>query len=142
MAFRFQRRIQLFPGLRLNISKRGIGASAGVTGARVGIDSRGRRYSSVGIPGTGLSWRKVTGVGSNSPARAPKPLPSLFETFLILSPLVLLAIGLIYLYGLILGFVLIAFLFLALGAAHRKNVTLFWVFVGIAIYAGLAWLPR
>lgn len=57
MAIRFHRSLKLLPGVRLNFGKRGIGISAGVRGLRVGVDSRGKQYSSVGIPGTGLSAR-------------------------------------------------------------------------------------
>ena len=58
MGLRFQRRIKLFPGVRINLSKSGVGVSVGDRGAHFGIDSRGRRYTSVGLPGTGLSWRE------------------------------------------------------------------------------------
>jgi hypothetical protein len=57
MAIRFHRSLKLLPGVRLNFGKRGVGISAGVRGLRVGVDSRGKRYTSVGIPGTGLSAR-------------------------------------------------------------------------------------
>lgn len=57
MGFRFQRRIKIFRGLTLNLSKSGVGFSAGVRGLRVGIDAKGRRYTSASVPGTGLSWR-------------------------------------------------------------------------------------
>ena len=53
MGFRFQRRIKLFPGFYLNLSKSGVSASAGVKGFTV--NSRG--MTTVGIPGTGLSYR-------------------------------------------------------------------------------------
>jgi hypothetical protein len=56
MAFRFQRRIKLAPGLHLNLSKSGVGFSGGGRGFHVGIDSRKRPYVTAGIPGTGLSW--------------------------------------------------------------------------------------
>jgi Protein of unknown function (DUF4236) len=39
---------------RINLSKSGIGLSAGIKGLRVGRDANGRTYSSVSIPGTGL----------------------------------------------------------------------------------------
>jgi hypothetical protein len=39
---------------RINLSKSGIGLSAGMKGLRVGRDAKGRTYSSVSIPGTGL----------------------------------------------------------------------------------------
>lgn len=63
MALRFQRRIKILPGLRLNLSKSGIGISAGVPGLRVGVDSRGKGYTNAGIPGTGLSVRNYAKKG-------------------------------------------------------------------------------
>ena len=55
---RLHRSIKILPGLRLNLSKSGLGLSAGVRGLRVGIDSKGRSYVNAGIPGTGLSVRQ------------------------------------------------------------------------------------
>ena len=59
MGLRFQRRVKLFPGFHLNLSGSGVGVSFGGRGAHVGISSRGRRYVSVSIPGTGLSYRQT-----------------------------------------------------------------------------------
>lgn len=39
---------------RVNLSKKGIGFSVGVPGARVGVNASGKKYTSVGIPGTGI----------------------------------------------------------------------------------------
>jgi hypothetical protein len=61
MGFRFQRRIRIAPGVRLNLSKSGIGASVGRTGLRVGMDAKRKKYFSVGVPGTGLSYRRFFG---------------------------------------------------------------------------------
>jgi hypothetical protein len=61
MGFRFQRRLRIAPGVRLNLSKSGIGASVGRTGLRVGVDATRRKYFSVGLPGTGLSYRSFFG---------------------------------------------------------------------------------
>lgn len=58
MGLRFQRRIKIFPGVRINLSKSGVGLSVGGRGAHFGIDARGRKYTSLGLPGTGLSWRE------------------------------------------------------------------------------------
>lgn len=58
MGVRFQRRIKLLPSLHLNLSKSGFGLSAGVRGVHVGVTARGQRYTSVGLPGTGVSWRE------------------------------------------------------------------------------------
>jgi hypothetical protein len=61
MGFRFQRRIRIAPGVRLNLSKSGVGGSIGRTGLRLGLDPKRRRYFSVGLPGTGLSYRTFFG---------------------------------------------------------------------------------
>ena len=60
-SLRFRRSLKLAPGIRLNFNKRSIGISAGVRGARYSINSDGRRTRSVGLPGTGLSYRSQTG---------------------------------------------------------------------------------
>lgn len=57
MGFRFQRSIGLGKFLRLNISKSGIGISAGIPGLRISTGPRGAFFSA-GLPGTGLSYRK------------------------------------------------------------------------------------
>jgi hypothetical protein len=61
MGFRFQRRIRIAPGIRLNISKSGIGASVGRPGLRLGMDAKRKKYFSIGLPGTGLSYRTFFG---------------------------------------------------------------------------------
>jgi TM2 domain-containing membrane protein YozV len=55
MPFRFRKSINLGGGVRLNLSKSGIGMSAGVKGFRVGIGPRGGRISA-SIPGTGIGY--------------------------------------------------------------------------------------
>lgn len=57
MGFRFQRRVKIAPGLTLVASKRGLGVSAGVPGARVSM-TRAGLYGHAGIPGTGLAFRE------------------------------------------------------------------------------------
>lgn len=54
MGLRFRKSISLGKGVRVNISKSGIGMSAGVKGARIGLSSRKGTYVSGGIPGTGI----------------------------------------------------------------------------------------
>jgi hypothetical protein len=63
MAWNFFKSIRLPLGIRLNVSKKGVGVSAGIRGARVGITGDGKRiYRNLSIPGTGLfnrkSWRR------------------------------------------------------------------------------------
>ncbi len=57
MGFRFQKRISILPGVRLNLSKSGASMSVGPRGASVNIGKRGI-FGNVGIPGTGLSYRE------------------------------------------------------------------------------------
>ena len=55
MGWSYRKSVNLGP-FRLNISKSGIGYSLGGAGFRTGVSSRGRRYRSVSIPGTGLRY--------------------------------------------------------------------------------------
>ncbi|HEX7376241.1 MAG TPA: DUF4236 domain-containing protein [Pirellulales bacterium] len=45
-----------FGPFRINISKSGIGYSIGGKGFRTGVNARGRRYTSLSVPGTGLRY--------------------------------------------------------------------------------------
>lgn len=56
MGLRFRKSIKIAPGVRLNINKNSVGLSAGVKGAHVSVNSKGRVTRSVGIPGTGISY--------------------------------------------------------------------------------------
>jgi Protein of unknown function (DUF4236) len=53
MSLRFRRRIQIVPGVHLNLGLHGAGLSVGPRGLHVGLNRRGM-YTSAGIPGTGL----------------------------------------------------------------------------------------
>jgi len=53
MGFRFRKSIKVLPGVRLNLSKRGIGTSVGVKGLHVSTGPSGPRVSA-SIPGTGI----------------------------------------------------------------------------------------
>ncbi|WP_096434753.1 DUF4236 domain-containing protein [Alteribacter populi] len=57
MSFRFQKRVRVAPGVRLNVSKRGLSTSVGPRGASMTVGKRGL-HGNVGLPGTGLSYRK------------------------------------------------------------------------------------
>lgn len=75
MAWNFRKSVKVGP-FRLNLSKRGVGWSVGVPGFRTGVDSRGRKYDHVSIPGTGIYSRTYHGnqvsQQSPSPTRAIK----------------------------------------------------------------------
>lgn len=68
MAFRFQRRIRIAPGVRINLSKSGVGLSVGPRGYSTSIGPRGV-YRNVGLPGTGLSYREKIGSASGRSSR-------------------------------------------------------------------------
>lgn len=56
MGLNFRKSIKIAPGIRMNISKGGVGFSAGVKGARISVNSKGRITKTVSIPGTGISY--------------------------------------------------------------------------------------
>lgn len=55
MGFRFSKRIKIAPGVSLNLSKSGVSTSIGPRGAKITL-GHGRVRTSVGIPGTGVSY--------------------------------------------------------------------------------------
>jgi hypothetical protein len=65
MGLRFRRSKKIGP-LNITASSGGIGVSVGVKGARVGIGADGKVRSSVGIPGTGLSYQQTHSDGGSS----------------------------------------------------------------------------
>jgi len=56
MGLNFRKSINLGKGFKLNIGKGSIGISGGVKGARVSMNSRGRKTATFSIPGTGISY--------------------------------------------------------------------------------------
>ncbi len=62
-SFRFYRRVNIFPGLSVNISKSGPSLSLGVRGAHVTLGRNGVRKT-VGIPGTGIYYTSYNGYHS------------------------------------------------------------------------------
>ena len=56
MGFFFRKSLKIAPGIRLNLSKRGAGISAGPRGTKVSVNSRGERRASLSFKG--LNWRK------------------------------------------------------------------------------------
>jgi hypothetical protein len=59
-GLRFQKSIRLPLGIRINLSKTGIGWSAGALGLRVGTNAKGKKYTSANLPGSGLTYRKFS----------------------------------------------------------------------------------
>jgi hypothetical protein len=77
MGWFFRKSINLGGGVRLNLSKRGVGMSAGVRGFRVGVSPGGRQYIQCGAHG--VYYRKSFGGESGSRTRAaasPQRIPT------------------------------------------------------------------
>jgi len=56
--FQLRKRKKIAKGISLNISKKGLGVSAGPKGLKVSRSATGQVSGSLGIPGSGLSYRK------------------------------------------------------------------------------------
>lgn len=97
VSFRFRKSVNLGGGLRLNFSKTGVGLSAGIPGARYSVHSSGRTVRTVGLPGTGMYFRKDTyhkspglpgaraSTGRSRPAPVPPPV-TMYPKAHLLSP--------------------------------------------------------
>lgn len=76
MGFQYRKSIGLGP-FRVNVSKSGVGYSVGGRGFRTGVNSRGKRYTTFSLPGTGLSYR-------TAPSGKSGCLPALLALFVLL----------------------------------------------------------
>ncbi len=80
MGFRMRKSIRIAPGIRLNVSAKSLGISAGVRGAHVSMNSRTGVRTTVGLPGSGMSYTRTQRLHS-APTRsraqqvAPPALP-------------------------------------------------------------------
>ena len=66
MGLNFRKSINLGKGVKLNIGKKSVGVSAGVKGARVSMNSSGRKTATFSLPGTGLSYTMNLGKKKSS----------------------------------------------------------------------------
>lgn len=68
MGFNFRKSFKIAPGVRLNVSKKGVtGVSVVGKGARITVGKKAIR-SSVSAPGTGLSYSKVSSFNNAKPS--------------------------------------------------------------------------
>lgn len=73
MGFRINKSFTIAPGVRLNVSNRGLGYSLDGKGVRVSRPAGSRSSSTLSIPGTGVSY--TTGTGGGRPARPRSGTP-------------------------------------------------------------------
>jgi hypothetical protein len=88
---RFQQRVRIVPGVHLNFSKRRVSLSVSSPGATWNMGPRGQR-TTIGIPGSGLSYVEQERWAKPSPAAPPKcwhPWRWLFWSLVIGGPILL-----------------------------------------------------
>lgn len=105
MGWNYRKSIKIAPGVKVNISKRGVGMSAGTKGFRVGVNSKGKTYASASVPGTGIYYRKEYGSNSQSPSKNAKTKTSIMIWVIIAT--LLAGIGLAVCDHLLLGVIFI-----------------------------------
>lgn len=71
MGLNFRKSIKLPGGIRVNLSKKGVGVSAGVKGFRVSATADGKVQATTSIPGTGIYSRETVGHIKN-PSKTPQ----------------------------------------------------------------------
>ena len=77
MGFRMRKSFKVVPGVRLNVSKTGLGASVGGKGGRYSVHSSGRQTVSAGsgvIPG--VYYQQSVGGGRSGRGQAPAQVPA------------------------------------------------------------------
>lgn len=79
--------MRIAPGVNLTISKGSLGLNAGVRGAHLSVNTRGRITQSVGIPGTGLSNVEVRTIKKSSKKKTRETTQNPSETFEVPKPL-------------------------------------------------------
>lgn len=77
MGFRLYKSVSLGKGVRINLSKTGVGVSAGIPGLRYSVHSSGRTTKTAGIPGTGVYYRKDARVGGSGGSRPQARTPQM-----------------------------------------------------------------
>ena len=85
MGFRVRRSFKLAPGVRMTVTPRGIGVSAGPRGAKLSVHSSGRVTQTLSLPGSGISHtetfkpsarRSGGSAAPNGPSRSDSASPS------------------------------------------------------------------
>lgn len=61
MGLNFRKSKKIAPGVKLNVNKKSMGVTLGNKYVRHTVNSKGRSRTTVGLPGTGLSYTKIHG---------------------------------------------------------------------------------
>jgi hypothetical protein len=76
MPFGFRKSFKIAPGLRFNVSKRGVGISSGRRGMRVSASTNRKARFTASIPKTGLSYTTTLGGSSKKRRKVKAEQPS------------------------------------------------------------------
>lgn len=68
MGFRVRKSFKIAPGVRMTVTPKSIGLSAGVKGARISANTSGRVTRTLSVPGTGISHVSSTGGSGSRPS--------------------------------------------------------------------------
>lgn len=69
MGLRFRRSFKIAPGVRVNLNKKSASVTFGPKGLKHTVSTTGKSHTTVGVPGTGLSY--TTSGGGERPASVP-----------------------------------------------------------------------
>lgn len=98
MAMRFRRSTKIAPGVKVNLSKKNVGVTVGTKGAHYSVNSSGQKTTTVGVPGTGVSFVDVSskkGGGSAQVTAEPRPVSKgVYIAMLIVAIIAAIALGL------------------------------------------------
>ena len=76
MGFRVRKSFKLAPGVRMTVTPRGVGVSAGPRGAKLSVHSSGRLTQTVSIPGSGISHTARLRPSARRPGGSAPPAKS------------------------------------------------------------------
>ena len=66
MGLRFRRSFKIAPGVRVNLNKKSASVTFGPKGLKHTVSTTGKSHTTIGVPGTGLSY--TTSSGGELPA--------------------------------------------------------------------------
>lgn len=101
MGLRFRKSAKIAPGVRVSFGKNSASVSIGGKGGRYTVSSTGRRTTSVGVPGSGLSYVSVKSNRSGTkrsptvrPARSSKSF-TVYGVILLIIAAIAIILGLV-----------------------------------------------
>lgn len=73
MGLRIRKSIKIAPGVKLNLNKKSTSVTFGGKGFHHTVSSTGRKTTTVGVPGTGISYSKTSGGKTSKPSVPDMP---------------------------------------------------------------------